>query len=611
MISRPTAQRDRSAKFIFAVCLFAFAFTLRVVFAIEWQAMPYGTSPLLDAQIYDQWAWDLARGGGAVSHAYYQSPLYPYLLSLLYRLVGHSYFGVSLLNDLIDSSTVVLLSAISYSLFGRAAAFLTGLLAACYAPMIFYAAPPMKEPLALFLLSSFVFMGMRALQKNRAVDYLLCGLAFGLSVLTRGNVLLLAPIVPLLAGWRYRRQSLKGSGLFILGMLISMSPVTWHNYKASHSFIPVTYADGFNLYIGHSSYANGTNAYPPEVATGPEQERLDTTYIAQQQSQRVLTPLEVSSFWRSKAIDFALHNPGREVELFALKLFAFWNGGDSFDNYDVRFIKQNFPSLLNLPLTGFWLVAALAAFSVFGSPRRSRDRPEEVLLLTCTIMYMLAVLLFYVTDRYRLPVIVFLFPLAGAAAPCFLRLWRARDHKKIALAVSGMLAFLVVGLHAPLSDVDLSAFDWGTLTAVYADKGEVEPTLAAFHKAVTISSQQAGPQAYVHAAGIYERLGQMDEAQNLIQSATEIFPQDGIAFYNLGRMQAMRGHLKEALSAMRKAQELAPTYALVYFGLAVIYEKIGDRPKARDAVRDGLLVDPQEPHLLSLIGEKGPKNLGQ
>ena len=587
---------------VVAYSLFATAFLVRAFFAFQWQDMPYGTAPLLDARAYDDWAMALATGQPTGDHAFYQSPLYPYLLSVLYHFAGHSYVAVSLLNAALDSGTVVMLALIAFSLFGYRAALITGLLAAAYAPMIFYTAPPMKEPLALFLLSLFLFLALRALRGSRGKDYALCGLIFGLAALTRGNVVLLAPVVPLFALMRYRLAALRGILLFALAFLIALAPATWHNYRTSHDFVPLTYADGFNLYIGHSPYANGTNAYPPEVSTDPEQERLNSSRIAEQSAGRKLSPSEISAYWRTRAFDFALAHPEREIELLRLKIFAFWNDADSFDNYDVGFIKKNFPSLLNAPLMSFWLVSGLAIFAAVGGASRLKPNKQQdcSLLIICAALYMISVLLFYVTDRYRLPEIIFLFPFAGAAFPCAALLIAQKHWKILGAATSAALLFLGIALHAPLDTTDLSAFDWGTLTALYADKGEAQSSFDAFQKGITLSPTEIGSQAYIRAAEMHESLGQTEEAETLVKKAVELYPQDGVALYNLGRQQALHGDIDAALTTMNKAQELNPYYDLTYFALAKFYEKKGDFSHARQAAQAGLEINPADTRLLSL-----------
>jgi 4-amino-4-deoxy-L-arabinose transferase-like glycosyltransferase len=587
--------RDKREALLIAIGVFALAFAVRAVFAFQWQTTPYGGAPLLDARAYDDWAQAIAQGHWLRARAFYQSPLYPYLLAALYKIFGHNYLAASFLNAALDAGTAAILSLISFTLFGRMAAIVTGLLAAFYAPMIFYTAPVMKEPLGLFLLALFLLFALRAVRAGWNRDFAWAGFFLGLAALTRGNVLLLAPVLPVAAFIRQRHAAKTPAFLFVAALCVAIAPAAVHNYIASHDFVPVTYSGGFNLYIGHSPYANGTNAYPPEVSTDPVQEELNASYIASQEVGHTLKPSQVSDYWRGKAVAFAVRHPVREIQLLGLKLYASLNGADGFDNYDSVFIRKNFPTILNYPLAGFPLVIALAAFAFVAGWRLYRR--EMIFLIACVGVYMLSVVAFYVTDRYRLPVVIFLLPLAGEAWPQAVQLWRARDIKHMALTGGVAAAFLALALAPPLNAVDLTAFDYGTLVAVYADKGDAAQALTAFDKGVAASAQDIGAQAYVRAAEMHEKEGDAKAAAALIWKAVELFPEDGIALYNLGRLEALQGNLPAALMSLQAAERLAPTYGLIYYALARIYERMKDEPAARKAIEDGLAINPEDERL--------------
>jgi len=357
------SDNKREALLVF-MAVFALAFALRAIFAVQWQATPYGDAPLLDAKAYDDWAQAIARGHLLRARAFYQSPLYPYLLGIIYKIFGHSYLNASFLNATLDAGTAAILSLISFTSFGRGAGIITGLLTALYAPMIFYTAPVMKEPLVLFLLSLFLFTALRALESGRIRDYAFAGIFLGLTALTRGNVLLLAPVLPAAAFMLRKRAAIVPAVLYLITFCAAIAPAAIHNLVVSDDFVPITYSGGFNLYIGHSDYADGTNSYPPEVSTDPVQEELNAAWIAGQSAGHPLKPSDVSDYWRMKALDYVRHHPAREAELLGLKLLAFVNGAESFDNYDPVFIRKNFSTLLNLPLISFTLVLGLAVFTL-------------------------------------------------------------------------------------------------------------------------------------------------------------------------------------------------------------------------------------------------------
>jgi hypothetical protein len=422
----------------------------------------------------------------------------------------------------------------------------------------------------------------------------------------RGNALLLFPVVPLFAFRACGKKSLPKTALFALAAFLAILPFAWHNYVVSDDFVPLTYDGGFNLYIGHSAYANGTNAYPPELSTSPAQEKLAVILEAEKESGHTLHPSEVSSFWFHKAVDYALSHPRREMQLLGLKLFAFWNDADDIDNYDVRFIRAHFASVLSLSFPLFWLMSMGAAFTVGGTAFSFRGnfwRQDFALLFVFTVFYMASLVIFYMTDRYRLPVVLFLIPLASGT-PYFAKRWIERkEFGALGVASGAGLLFCLLALWPPLASTDLTAFNWGTLTSIYAQEHENDKSLDAFHRGVSISPTGVGSQAYVAVAGIYEHRGQQAIASQLIQRAVELFPNDGVILYNLGRLQAGQGQLDRALISLQQAQKLAPDFTLIYYARAKIFQKQGDIASAQKAVAEGLTVDPNDARLTDLAAE--------
>ncbi|MDE1900240.1 MAG: glycosyltransferase family 39 protein [Alphaproteobacteria bacterium] len=600
-MTRENRQAAQDPMPVFFVLLFFVALMLRVCFVLQWQMTPYGDAPQLDADMYDKWAWRLAQGGADDAGVYYQSPLYPWLLSFVYRVAGHSYPAAGLFNAFLDSLTVVGLSVIARLSGGNKAAALTGILAALFAPMVFYTAAPMKESLTLFLMTACVVASLWALRATGWRRYGAAGVICGLAVLARGNALFLLPVLPFFAWRYYGRRAVAPCLAFVAGVAVAIAPVTLHNWRAAHDIVPITSDGGFNLYIGHSPYANGTNAYPPEVATGPDQERLDTAWVAEQQTGHALKPSQISAFWRDKAIDYARHHPAREVELLGLKFLAFFNDADRFDNYDFGFIRRHFPSVVNMLPRDIGVITALAIFAFILAWRTGGVPRDMVFLAVCAVVYTASVLVFYVTDRYRLPVIVFLLPLAGCAWPYAVAAWREKRKTALTVAACGAVVTLALAFMPALDAVDHRAFDWEVLEAIADAKGDDDAVLRDFEKAESLSPVMAGAQAFVRAATVYEKRGQAARAEKLIDDAVALFPQDGIALYNKGRLQALRGDIDGALATMRAAQKLTPTYGLIYYALARLYDRKGDAAAAQAAIEQGLEIDPSDSRLLALI----------
>jgi len=618
--------------------VFMLALMVRVLFVLQWDDLPYAHAPLLDAQVYDMWATEIAQGSLLRGKAFYQSPLYPYLCGLLYAVFGHSSLVIGLFNALLGAASIAILTALTGAWFGAGAALAAGLLGAFYRPFLFYTAPLMKEPLALFLLTlfvAFIFRGFReeVLSKNTESlprrresivldhklyflrlwmpacagmtrhlrDHAWAGAMLGLGVLVRGNVLIFAPFVLAFGFWRMRSAYTKQAAVFVASLMLCIAPATLHNYVVSKDFVLTNYTDGFNLYIGNSPTANGTNAYPPEVSTDPVQEEMNTIWRAQEDTGRPLKPSEVSAYWRGRAVDYILTHPARTLELTAQKILAFWNGTEKFDNYDIGFIEKNFGTLLVLPLPTYGLVTFLAAFGAIASWPRHRG---PIAFLGVMIgAYMATCALFYITDRYRLPVVLFLLPLAGASFPAFVSLIQTKKFKRLVSAFGAALVFLLLALRPDPDAVDLTAYNWGTLSMIYADEGRDQDALSTLDKAIQISPIEAGAAAYVRGSYAFENLGRDMDAENLLKRAMAVFPDNGIVQYNYGRFLAARGRLPEALTAFEKGLALSPFYLLNYYALAKGYGHQGDIGRAVAVAKRGLRLDPSDPLLNDILSQ--------
>ena len=84
-------KEGRSSAFdgpLLYIGIFVLAFVVRAAFVSQWEQLPYGKAPMLDAAAYNEWAKAIAGGHFLRSTAFYQSPLYPYLLGVLYKISG-------------------------------------------------------------------------------------------------------------------------------------------------------------------------------------------------------------------------------------------------------------------------------------------------------------------------------------------------------------------------------------------------------------------------------------------------------------------------------------------------------------------------------------------
>lgn len=494
--------------------VFLLALALRSVFLLQWLDLPYLAALSSDAWAYDRWALEILDGGLVRHTAFYQSPFYPYFLAAFYKLFGHHPAGVLWLQALADSCTCLLALRLGERTFGERAGLWAGLLCAFYRPFIFSAAVPGKETFAVFFAALFALLALRAGESRRGSDYFYCGIAGGLAALLRANALLLLGAALL---WAWGRDPFKKVLRFaalplLLGAALPLLPAAVHNYAASGDLVPVTYNGGFTFYLGNNPAATGAGIYPDGFSSNPLLEESQPAALAELAAGRKLRPSEISGYWLRRGLAFIAENPGAWLRLTAAKFFFFWNRYEIPDNYDLQFVSSAFGTLLGWPLASFALAGCLGAAGLF----LCRRKEPSGLLAVLVLAYLVSLLPFWLTDRYRLPALAFLLPLAAGALDHFVSALAAGDRLRAFrpfLLASPLLLLCV--LPPPFDRRFAEAAGWAQLMAVHAEAGKGEEALAALRSAAALDPSALDPGLVGAAAAYLEKKGRPEAAGSL------------------------------------------------------------------------------------------------
>jgi predicted membrane-bound mannosyltransferase len=116
--------------------------------------------PLLigDSRIYDDWGRRIAAGHWLGEGVFYQAPLYPYFLGVLYSLFGHSLLAVRLVQAILGSIACVLVARAGRRFFDPATGLVAGVTLALYPSAIFFDGQIQKSSLDLFLVATFLLL---------------------------------------------------------------------------------------------------------------------------------------------------------------------------------------------------------------------------------------------------------------------------------------------------------------------------------------------------------------------------------------------------------------------------------------------------------------------
>ncbi len=485
----------------------------------QWSLTPYHLHPQLDDQVHQWWALEILDGKILRELAFYQSPFYPYFSALVYKIFGlHPTLMLWLQAAAGAASCVALLRATARRL-GEKAGLWAGIMAALYRPFLFHGVFFLKETWLILALSLFVLAALRLEAEGRLRDAFWSGLALGLAALSKGNILLLTPVLPTsLLLQKPVRPGLRLCAFFLMGLVLPILPATLHNYAASRDFVLINYTSGFSFFIGNNPEANGTTRYPLKVSSHPLEEEKQSTALAELETGRTLAPSEVSRFYVRKGLAFIRQEPGPWLYLTLFKFMLFWNKYELPDNYDLSFIQAHTKTILSRPLFSFQWVASFAAVGMVLLKGGGTLRVLGGL-------YMLSVVLTYVSDRYRLPMAVFLIPfaagmLAEAARPDFRKRWRGA-LRPLVLAAPLLLLCNITLLRRTAYD---ESQGWTNLAQVYYERAEYGNALDSFHQAARAEPGRMAEIAFLYGGGAAEKMGDTDKAIAIYRAGLKLHP---------------------------------------------------------------------------------------
>ncbi len=184
-----------------ALALLALAFLVQAAYLAESRDEPTFGRPVVDAATYDGMAREIAAGTFSLNTPYYQPPLFPYFLALLYRASGNSMLAAKIALALIGALTVMFTALTARRLGGPGPAWAAGLMAAGCGPLIFFNAQLLPAGLAAMLNILFLWLLLGAGAPGAPARCLAAGAAAGLAAITVPNILL---FVPFALAWIFR-----------------------------------------------------------------------------------------------------------------------------------------------------------------------------------------------------------------------------------------------------------------------------------------------------------------------------------------------------------------------------------------------------------------------
>ncbi len=571
------------------------AFLVRLAYLLEYRQDPTFHLYILDTQYNDTLAREIASGQGAPPHPYFRTPGYTYFLGMLRMIFPEGMFGIRFVQVVIGAVSCGLTGVLGARMFSRPVGWIAGSITAFYGPLIVVAPELLSPVVTIFLNVAMLLCLVEGLRSRRLGWWGAAGLLTGLSAIVRPDVLPVfgVMILFLALAMKFLRGNLMQFAAFALACAIPLSVTATRNYIVGNEFVLIGTQGGVNFFIGNNPESDGTSVEQPGKTTwGGGWE--DTKDDAEKEAGRSLTFGEASSHFFRKGLASYVEAPGAMLRLNLRKLLYFWHGNELPNNKDEYASKY----YSKVAAVTYWHRGLFFPFGLVGplllaaciwcwkGDHRSR------LLIVYVGAYCLAVIAFFVTGRYRLPIIPAAAILIALLAVEVTRLLR-KPGGAVALLASwrfrGALAVMVAGiifLNTPIAGAE----EIETRSAYQTMKGislmhlgrfaeAIEPLERAIKENPT-SNRAAVNNASVALASAYQMTGNLPAAEGMYRQILSRHPENSTMMTWLGETLMQQGRAAEALPFLEGAVKLDPHLATVHTALAAALMELNDLPGA-------------------------------
>jgi hypothetical protein len=248
-----------------ALGVFSLSLAVRVLYAADLAPVMYTREQpgIRMAMRYDASALRMLQGDGILFPAeadpsktglLARPPGYAFFLRMVYAGLGRSFFTAQLVQNLLSSTTPVLLFLLAARLLGTAAGAIGGFLAAVSPHLGAVSNLISPDGLsALPLMAAMLVLAPVAPDREPSLgSAAAAGVLIGLSAWLRPNLVLMGPFlaVALLVLARTPRHAARPLALMGAAALFAIAPITLRNYAIFGEFVPISTNGGLTLWQG-------------------------------------------------------------------------------------------------------------------------------------------------------------------------------------------------------------------------------------------------------------------------------------------------------------------------------------------------------------------------
>ena len=626
---------------IFLFFIIFISLSSNLLYLFESRKNPFYDAPVVDAQIFLEQALEIAatKQIRKAEEPFWQPPLYPYFLAFFCRLFPDHYFAaIRLGQSLLNAASCVLIFFIAHRSTSQTVARTAATLASIYGVFVYFAGELLAVSAEIFINLLLLYCTIVAHQRQRRRDWIRVGILGGFAGLMRPNILLFLGLLMLWTVWReYRDQAAKWLGkacqkISYIGLPLALIilPVTVRNYLVADDLVFISSNGGINFYIGNNANYDSTVAIHP----GIHWENLVVEPVRagyEKASAR-------SRYFFAKSLTYILHNPSDYMVLLLKKLWLFWSGPEIKRNQDIYYARAHSHLLRLLLWDHFGLsfpFGLIGPLSLLGLALTWSNKSKSISLLRLyTAAYIVSILLFFVTARYRAPVIPALLIFAACALATLGGQMRDRLYRPFALTCAAFLVLTLLFNWETASRPEIDAQLYHDLGEVHLRKTEYSKSIeyskralelnrhyasahhnlavahlheknygaAIHHTAAALALNPHLTEAKIVRARAYMAALKWREAEVQLRQALETDPDLGPGHYYLARLLAKQQRHTEAISHFLAALDRDVRDFWTHYELALAYKKTSQWNNALHYLHLADSINPRRPEAVNAIG---------
>ena len=577
------------------VTIFCLAVLVRGLYLYQSRDNPTFSVPVVDAMTYDQMARKFVGGEGLTSEFFWQPTFYPLFLSVVYWFSNSSILCVKLVQVLLGGLTCVLVYLLGKKTFGKPTGILAGVICALYMPLVFFEGELLATGWAAFGAVAIICALLAARDKQNFVRGFVLGLTCALGNATRSVFMpfIGAALVWLVITWILRsigiRKFILATAGLALGSFIVAGPQLYLSRKVIGKATIMSYSGGINFYIGNNPDYKQTITTRPGIAWRKLTELPVEAGITDR--------LDTQQFFFDRTKEYIISQPLNYLKGLVYKTAQFVSSREMPRNVDI-YLFRKWSGLLGI---GVWKIdgfgfpfGLLLPLAVTGAFYRRRETAAPVWLFM--LLYPAAVILVFVTARYRVPLLPVMSVLAGAGCLEICRLLKEPRRRGLAvLTIIFVGTVLLSSIPGPFyaEQLDFEPELYYCLGDSLDKRDRTTDAIQAYTRAISLRPDYV--EAHHNVGLLLVDEGKIEEAITHYNSALKTDPENSGVHDDLGSALSKMGNFEEAIRHFRQAIRINPKSYSAHDNLGTAFYRLGRMTEAVEHYSRAIELKPDDP----------------